>query len=294
MKAVLLGTAAGGGFPQWNCACAPCDGARSGRLASRSQDCLAISGDDRNWWLFNASPDIRTQLVATAALNPGPGPRDTPVRGVVLTDAELDHALGLLTLRGAAGVEVHATATVAEALHGDLDLRTVLDRYADWTWHDVVPGEPFDLDGGLEVTAVPISGKRPKYTGGSTVDGDWVVAYRVVDRRTGGTLVYAPCLATWPAVLEHLLADADVLVLDGTFHSPDEMGVRTGGSHGQAAMGHLPIAHSLPDLRRHPGVRRIYTHLNNTNPVLDPDSPEHAELVAAGVEVPPDGTVVEL
>ncbi|HEX6347672.1 pyrroloquinoline quinone biosynthesis protein PqqB [Umezawaea sp.] len=294
MRAVLLGTAAGGGFPQWNCACGPCEAARAGRLRSRTQDCLAVSGDGEDWWLFNASPDVRAQLVATAALAPGPGPRDTPVRGVVLTDAELDHALGLLALRGAAGTEVRATSTVLDALRGDLDLRGVLDGYSPWTWREVEPHEPFELRGGLVVTAVPVSGKRPRYAAASAVGSDWVVAYRVEDQRTGGVLVYAPCLATWPHELERLLADADVLLLDGTFHSAGEMGASTGGTHGQAAMGHLPITASLPELRRHPGVRRIYTHLNNTNPVLDPDSPEHAELVAAGVEVPPDGTVVEI
>ncbi|MCS7479889.1 pyrroloquinoline quinone biosynthesis protein PqqB [Umezawaea endophytica] len=294
MKAVLLGTAAGGGFPQWNCACEPCAAARAGRLRPRTQDCLAVSGDGEDWWLFNASPDIRAQLVATAALDPGPGPRDTPVRGVVLTDAELDHTLGLLALRGAEGLEVRATATVADALRTDLDVRRVLDGYAGWTWREVEPHRPFTLAGGLVVTAVPISGKRPRYAAESTVDSTWVVAYRVEDPRTGGVLVYAPCLATWPTALDRLLADADVLLLDGTFHAAGEMGASTGRSHGQAGMGHLPIELSLPELRRHPDVRRIYTHLNNTNPVLDPGSAEHAELVAAGVEVPPDGTVVEV
>jgi pyrroloquinoline quinone biosynthesis protein B len=294
VKAILLGTAAGGGFPQWNCACGPCAAARGGRVRPRTQDCLAVSGNGVDWWLVNASPDLRAQLVSTTALDPGPGARDTPVRGVVLTDAELDHTLGLLALRGAAGLEVHATTTVLDALRSDLDLRTVLDRYADWTWRDVEPHRPFELAGGLVVTAVPISGKRPKYTSRSAVEGDWVVAFRVEDPATGGVLVYAPCLATWPAALDRLLVDADVLLLDGTFHAAAEMGVATGHEHGQSAMGHLPITRSLPELRRHPGVRRIYTHLNNTNPVLNPDSPEHAELVEAGIEVPFDGTVVEI
>jgi pyrroloquinoline quinone biosynthesis protein B len=294
VKAILLGTAAGGGFPQWNCACEPCSAARAGTLGARTQDCLAISGNGEDWWLVNASPDIRTQLTTTPALDPGPGPRDTPVRGVVLTDAELDHTLGLLTLRGAAGLEVRATTTVLDALGSDLDVRGVLDRYADWTWRAVEPHQPFDLAGGLRLTAVPVSGKRPKYAAGAAADGDWVVAYRVEDPATGGVLVYAPCLATWPAALDQLLADADVLLFDGTFHAAEEMGARTGDAHGQAAMGHAPLTRSLPELRRHQDVRRICTHLNNTNPVLDPHSPERAQLVAEGVEVPPDGTVVEI
>ena len=294
MKAVLLGTAAGGGFPQWNCACGPCSGARAGRLPSRTQDCLAISGNGSDWWLVNASPDIRTQLVSTPFLDPGPGPRDTPLRGVLFTDAELDHTLGLLTLRGAAGLRVHAPATVLHAMRADFDLRGALDGYAPWTWRQVEPEQPFELAGGLAVTAVPISGKRPKYTRESTVDGHWVVAYRVEDPRTGGVLVYAPCLASWPPGFDDLVAEANVVLLDGTFYAGSEMGATTGNSSGQAAMGHLPITQSLPELRRHPGVRRIYTHLNNTNPVLDPASDEHAKLREAGVEVPPDGTVIEI
>jgi pyrroloquinoline quinone biosynthesis protein B len=294
VKAVLLGTAAGGGFPQWNCACGPCAGARSGRLAARSQDCLAVSGDGENWWLVNASPDVRTQLVSTPQLAAGPGPRDTPLRGVLFTDAELDHTLGLLTLRGAAGMRVYAPATVLHALREDFDQRSVLDRYAEWTWRQVEPEQPFELAGGLEVTAFPISGKRPKYTGESTVEGHWVVAYRIADPRTGGVLVYAPCLASWPTGFDDLVGEADVVLLDGTFYAGSEMGTATGKSSGQAAMGHLPITQSLPELRRHPDVRRIYTHLNNTNPVLDPESEEHSKLREAGVEVPPDGTLIEI
>ncbi|GAA3855789.1 pyrroloquinoline quinone biosynthesis protein PqqB [Saccharothrix violaceirubra] len=290
MKTVVLGTAAGGGVPQWNCACPTCAEVRAGRLSPRTQDCLAVSGNGVDWWLVNASPDIRSQLVSTPAVAPGPGPRDTPVRGALLTDAEIDHMSGLLTLRGAADLRVYAPATVLHALAGT---RATLDRYAGWSWRQVEPEQTFTLTGGLEVTAFPISGKRPKYTD-SDVDGHWVVAYRFFDPATGGILLYAPCLAAWPHGFDALVAEADVALLDGTFYSPAEMGVTTGRSGGQAAMGHLPITHTLPELRRHPGVRRVYTHLNNTNPVLDPSSAEHAKLVEAGVEIVPDGTVIEV
>ena len=292
MKAVLLGTTAGGGFPQWNCACALCVRARSGSLPSRSQDCLAISGDGIDWWLVNASPDIRTQIASCALLDPGPGPRDTPLRGALFTDAELDHTLGLLTLRGGAGLTVWAPDAVLHALKDQFDLRAVIDGYAPVAWRSVEAG-PFDL-GGVRVSAIPISGKRPKYARSSTVDGNWVVAYRFEDLVTGGVLVYAPCLASWPTGFDEVVAGADCLLLDGTFYAESEMGSATGSSSGQAAMGHLPITHSLAELRRFPHVRRICTHLNNTNPVLDPASPEAAELRAAGIEVPLDGTVIEL
>lgn len=292
MKAVLLGTTAGGGFPQWNCACGLCVRARSGSLPSRTQDCLAISGNGTDWWLVNASPDIRTQIAGCSFLNPGPGPRDTPVRGALFTDAELDHTLGLLTLRGGAGLTVWAPGTVLHALRDQFDLRTVVDGYAPVTWREV-EADQFDL-GGLHVSAIPISGKRPKYARSSTVDGHWVVAYRFEDPVSGGVLVYAPCLASWPEGFDEVVAEADCVLLDGTFYAASEMGSATGSSSGQAAMGHLPITASLPELRRFPEVRRIYTHLNNTNPVLDPESAESLKLREAGVEVPLDGTVIEL
>jgi pyrroloquinoline quinone biosynthesis protein B len=240
-----------------------------------------------DWWLVNASPDLRTQLVSCELLNPGPGPRDTPVRGVLFTDAELDHTLGLLSLRGAAGLQVHAPPAVLHAMRADFDVRGVLDGYAPWTWSSEAA---FSLAGGLDVTAVPISGKRPKYA--SSTAEEWVVAYRISDPATGGSLLYAPCLASWPEGFDDLVASVDVVLMDGTFYSASEMGVRTGSSGGQAAMGHLPITQSLPELRRHPGVRRIYTHFNNTNPVLEPSSEEYAKLL--DVEVLPDGTVLEL
>jgi pyrroloquinoline quinone biosynthesis protein B len=213
------------------------------------------------------------------------------LRGALFTDAELDHTLGLLTLRGGAGLTVWAPGAVLHALRDQFDLRTVIDGYAPLAWLEV--SESFDL-GGLQVTAIPISGKRPKYARSSTVDGHWVVAYRFFDPVTGGVLVYAPCLASWPEGFDDVVAGADCLLLDGTFYAASEMGSATGSSSGQAAMGHLPITSSLPELRRFPAVRRIYTHLNNTNPVLDPSSPEAVKLREAGVEVPLDGTVIEL
>ncbi|MEU5691615.1 pyrroloquinoline quinone biosynthesis protein PqqB [Actinosynnema sp. NPDC020468] len=291
MKTVVLGTAAGGGVPQWNCACHPCAEVRAGRLSPRTQEGLAVSGNGVDWWLVNTSPDIRAQLVTTPVLAPGPGPRDTPVRGVLFTDSELDHTLGLLTLRGAQNMRVYAPATT---LHALAPTRETLTAYSEWTWRQVEPEQTFTVTGGLEVTAFPISGKRPRYVKQSCVDGHWVVAYRFFDPRTGGILLYAPCLAAWPAGLDDLVAEADVVLLDGTFYSPAEMGAATGRTAGQAAMGHLPMTHTLPELRRHPGVRRIYTHLNNTNPVLDPTSAEYAKLVEAGVEVVPDGTLIEV
>ncbi|MFB9907234.1 pyrroloquinoline quinone biosynthesis protein PqqB [Allokutzneria oryzae] len=306
MRVTLLGTAAGGGFPQWNCACRRCDSCRAGAtgVRPRTQDCLAVSPTGRGWFLVNASPDIRAQIVSCPDLAPGPGPRETPLCGVLLTDAELDHSLGLVMLREGGGLRVWAPSAVAHALEHDFGVRTVVAHYRQWDWEAVEPHEEFELvePGGerLLVTAIPVSGKRPRYAAESAAEGPWVFAYRISDPATGGTLLYAPCLAAWPEGFDELVADVDCVLLDGTFYSADEMPGATGSTVAggeQKSMGHIPIAGrdgSLELLRAHPGVRRIYTHLNNTNPVLDSRSPEHARLTAAGVEVAPDGTTFEL
>ncbi|OXY92514.1 pyrroloquinoline quinone biosynthesis protein B [Streptomyces diastatochromogenes] len=296
MRIVLLGTAAGGGFPQWNCACALCAAARKGTLPSRTQECAAVTGNGRDWWLLNASPDLRAQLTATPALWPGPGPRDTPLRGVLLTDAEADHVTGLTELRGAVGLKVYAAPPVRAVL---TPARAALDRYASWEWADSLADGGFVLSGGLVVTAHPVGTKIPKYVPAQAPEtgGPWVTAYRVEDLASGGVLVYAPCVGAWSPVLDELCASADCVLLDGTFYAADEMGSAVPTGAGQAAMGHLPVTGphgSLQALARHPGPRRIYTHLNNTNPLLDPASRARARVAGLGVEILSDGAELTL
>ncbi|MEU2424350.1 pyrroloquinoline quinone biosynthesis protein PqqB [Streptomyces sp. NPDC007851] len=291
MRVVLLGTAAGGGFPQWNCACALCAAARDGKLPSRTQECVALTGNGRDWWLLNASPDVGAQLAATAALWPGPGARDTPVRGVLLTDAEADHVTGLSVLRGAPDLKVYAAPPVRTLLAPG---RAALDRYAPWEWADSLADGGFVLAGGLVVTAHPMGAKVPKYVppGLAAADGRWVTAYRIEDLATGGVLLYAPCVGAWSDPLDELCAEADCVLLDGTFFTAAEMGTKIRSGPRQAAMGHLPVSGrhgSLAALARHPRTRRIYTHLNNTNPLVDPASRARAQVAAAGIEVLPDG-----
>ncbi|OLF19573.1 pyrroloquinoline quinone biosynthesis protein PqqB [Actinophytocola xanthii] len=296
MKVRLLGTAAGGGFPQWNCACALCVACRAGtaHVPPRNQDCLAISADGVEWYLVNASPDIRAQVNTEPSLAPGPGPRDTPLRGVLLTDAELDHTLGLTLLREGAGLSVWAPPAVLDALESRFPIRGTVARYGDWSWQ-----QPGSSIAGLRLSSLPVSDKRPKYARDSGVEGPWVVAYRFEDPATGGALVYAPCLATWPPGFDEFLAGASCVLLDGTFFSPKEMtgaGTSTGA---QRAMGHLPIDGPDGSLARirastESSTRWMYTHLNNTNPVLDRRSPEYRLVVDAGVELPLDGTALDL
>lgn len=287
MRVILLGTAAGGGFPQWNCACRLC----TAGLTPRTQDCVAVSADGVGWYLLNASPDIRAQILATPVLRAGPGPREIPLRGVLLTDAELDHSMGLLMLREAGGLPVWAPEAVLHALSEHFPARGIIDGYGGWDW---LPAADVELDG-LRVRMLPVSDKHPKYARSSTQDGPWVVAYRIEDPATGGAFVYAPCLKSWPDGFDELVAGASLVLLDGTFYAPDEMSGATSarvGDGAQLAMGHLPITASLA--RVGGGARWIYTHLNNTNPVLDPASPEHAAVLAGGAELPGDGTEFKL
>ncbi|MEU8636994.1 pyrroloquinoline quinone biosynthesis protein PqqB [Amycolatopsis sp. NPDC048633] len=275
MKVILLGTAAGGGCPQWNCACRLC----TAGLPPRTQDCVAVSADGAGWYLLNCSPDIRAQILSTPALRAGPGPREIPLRGVLLTDAELDHSLGLLMLREAGGLPVFASDAVLSALS---PFRGIIDGYGGWTSLADLPG--------LRVDVLPVSDKKPKYVS-STGDGPWVVAYRISDLSTGGVLVYAPCLKSWPSGFDSFVDGASLVLLDGTFYAPDEMaGV---GGPDQLAMGHLPITASLARIAGRPG-RWAFTHLNNTNPVLDPASAEHTAVLSAGALLPADGTTYVL
>ncbi|MGH8876826.1 MAG: pyrroloquinoline quinone biosynthesis protein PqqB [Stackebrandtia sp.] len=294
MRACLLGTAAGGGFPQWNCACRLCAACRAGdpTAPSRTQDGLALSLDGRAWTLVNASPDLRGQILAARALDPGPGRRETPITDVLLTDAELDHTLGLMLLRGHAGLRVWAPGPVLTALREQFPVEPITERYRPWQWR-----EPAEMIGGIAVDVFGVSRKRPKYAADSLVAGDWVVAYRFTDPGTGGSLVYAPCLARWPAGFDAWLDGATYIIVDGTFYSPAEMSPTGVDSASQAAMGHLPIDGedgTLVRARAHRGSHWLYTHLNNTNPVLDTGSPEHRHVYRSGARIPEDGTTIEV
>ncbi|MGV9267857.1 pyrroloquinoline quinone biosynthesis protein PqqB [Kitasatospora sp. NPDC003701] len=301
LKIRILGTAAGGGLPQWNCGCAGCATARR-TGAARSQDCLAVSADGAAWYLVNASPDLRGQLLAAPELAPAAGTRDTPLHGVLLTSGELDHTLGLLTLREAAGLSVHATDPVRAALHGAFPVGPLLAPYTKARWHTVVPGTPVELAGGLRAEPLALGGKRPRYAAdlpGEGWDGraDWVTGYRFTAAGGGASAVYAPGLAAWTPELDRALAGAAVVILDGTFATDDELAERTGGARSSRGMGHLAIEDSLAHLTRHPGPRYLYTHLNNTNPLAHPGSPGSAALAtavaAAGAAVAEDGQLVE-
>ncbi|MFI1766732.1 pyrroloquinoline quinone biosynthesis protein PqqB [Streptomyces sp. NPDC020800] len=299
MLLLVLGTAAGGGIPQWNCACSGCSGARAHPRRRRRHASLAVRTDDGRWYLVNATPDIGDQIDGRPELHPGPGPRQTPVAGVILTDAELDHTLGLARLRETDTLQVIATDPVRRALLDRLRLGDVLAPYTSLTWRGLPRRGTGPLGGGasgLQVGGIPVSGKRPRYAADAPDDDAWVVALRLYDPSSGATALYAPALAAWPDHFQQAAAEADCVLVDGTFWD-DEEPRRTGISTRTATgMGHLPIegpdgtAERLASL----SARCLYTHLNNTNPLVDPAASEHKRLARLGVEVAYDGMVIEL
>ncbi|MFD2419832.1 pyrroloquinoline quinone biosynthesis protein PqqB [Amycolatopsis pigmentata] len=292
-----LGAAAGGGYPQWNCACAGCRGARDNPGTGSPHASLAVSGDGARWFLLNATPDVHHQIAATPCLHPGPGPRDTPVAGVLLTDAEFDHTIGLLILREGSPLTVYATAPVLDTLADVFPVRDLLSDYADLSWRQVTTDVSFTLDQRLRVTAFATGRKPPRYVREPKPGHDWEIAYHLLDTVTGGTAVYAPTVPRWDDAFAAWAGAADCVFVDGTFFTDDEMARTGSGSRTARDMGHLPIsgAHgSLNALSRLPAARKVFTHINNTNPILDPASPEHAMVTAAGVELGLAGLEVRL
>jgi pyrroloquinoline quinone biosynthesis protein B len=302
----VLGSAAGGGFPQWNCCCPYCQRVRNGdkRVHARMNSSLAISDDGKAWYLINATPDVNVQIEAHAALRPGPNIRSTPILGVLLTDAELDHTIGLLSLRQNAEIEVYAAAPVLNALTGPFPVRQILESYASLHWEEVKPGEFFPLFGG-RLIAYPfqLGNKSPRYAStdpnnkSKMETAPWVIGYRIKDQLTGGVAVYAPGIESWTIELEKQLEKTDCIFIDGTFWHSDELR-RLGVSEWVAAeMGHIPITGPLGSFERLAQLtahRKIYIHINNTNPILDEDSPQFRSLKEQGIEVGYDGLELEV
>jgi pyrroloquinoline quinone biosynthesis protein B len=292
MRLLVLGTAAGGGVPQWNCTCSGCSGARTYPDRQRTHASVAVQFDAENWLVINASPDIAGQIEKNNKLWPGPGPRQTPVGTVVLTDAELDHTLGLLRLREAQSLELVTTAAVRAALTEELRIDRILGAYTQLRWTGLTE-QPVRF-GDLELSAVPLSDKRPRYAATVPAPGPWVIALRITDRRTGHTLLYAPCVARWTDALESAVNDADCVFLDGTFWDDDEP-VRAGiSSRSATEMGHLPITETRLRLSKSAAKQRFYTHLNNTNPLVDDGAAEHRKLAGLGIQVAREQAVIEL
>ncbi len=297
----VLGSAAGGGFPQWNCGCPGCRAVRDGSRPARprSQSCVAVSADQRTWFLLNASPDVRGQVEAFPPLHPRQG-RDTPLGAVLLTDAELDHTLGLLLLREAPRLAVHATPAVLETLGSGSGVLATLERYCRVERHPVTPGEDVPLGDGLAYRAfeVPTTKRNRFGTGqGGEPEGGRVVGYRLTDTGSGRSAVYLPGMQRLTPDVRAQLTGCAALLVDGTCFTDDELPRLGLAAKTSTEMGHLPIGGpdgSLEQLADLDAERVIYVHLNNTNPVLLEDSPEHRAVLDRGMEVATDGLEVKI
>jgi pyrroloquinoline quinone biosynthesis protein B len=293
----VLGSAAGGGFPQWNCACPPCRAVRDGSRPARprTQSSVAVSADRRRWSLLNASPDVRTQLGSCTDLHPD-GARGVPLQAVLLTDGELDHTLGLLLLREGGGLVLHATQATRDTLYDGTSLLRTLEAYCPVEWRPVVPGVDVPLADGLSYRAFDVPTTKRARFGSGTREGR-VVGYRLTDERSGRALVHLPVLQELTPEVCAQLEDCSCLFVDGTCWSDDEL-VRLGrGRRTAREMGHLPISGpggSLAQLVPLPIERRIYVHVNNTNPILLEDSPERRAVEEHGLEVAVDGLELEV
>ncbi|NMM37469.1 MAG: pyrroloquinoline quinone biosynthesis protein PqqB [Glaciimonas sp.] len=306
MKIIVLGSSAGGGFPQWNCNCANCDGVRRGTLnaRARTQSSIAVSADGENWLLINASPDILTQIRATPALQPCRQSRDSGIAAVLLIDAQVDHVTGLLMLREGKPIPLYCTASVWDDLTTGLPLVPVLSHYCGVQWHPLPimqnRMEPIELPGfdGIRITPLALLSKAPPYSPHrENPHPDDNIGLMIENRKSGKKVFYAPGLGEFEPHVEAAMRSADCLLVDGTFWTADEM-IRLGFSTKFAAeMGHLPQSGSggmIECLDRMDADRKILIHINNTNPILDEDSEQHATLLRHGIEIAHDGMEITL
>jgi pyrroloquinoline quinone biosynthesis protein B len=305
MQIKILGSAAGGAFPQWNCACANCRAVRAGTFhgKARAQTQVAISQDGRSWFLLGASPDLRSQIESTEELQPREGLRQSPIAGVVLADADVDHVLGLLLLRELQPMRVHATAAVRRILREDNSMFGMLQRIPKQiVWNDFAAGERFELrnaegeDSGLRCRAWSLSEHYPSYVTevrrAQLSSGEASLGF-LIDSQSDGSvnsaLGYMPAVPEITTELLEQLESCDVLLFDGTFWSDDEL-IRVQGS-GQTArqMGHVPVEQTLSKLAGLRRPRKIFLHINNTNPMLDEASEQSRRVRDAGWEIAEDG-----
>jgi pyrroloquinoline quinone biosynthesis protein B len=304
MRIRVLGSAAGGGFPQWNCNCRNCDGVRSGALhaQARTQSSIAVTADSVNWVLFNASPDILQQLKDNPELQPARALRDTGIKAVILIDAQIDHTTGLLMLReGRQPLQLYATDMVHEDLTTGNPLLDILGHYCGVEWHRIGTSDAsFTIPGidGLEFKAMPLKSAAPPYSPhrNDPHPGD-NIGVRITDTKTGRSVFYAPGLGEIEPHVEAALREVDCVMVDGTFWTDDEM-IRLGISEKRARqIGHLPQSGAggmIEWMGRFAKPRKVLIHINNTNPILNEDSIEREELAASGIEVAFDGMDIRI
>ena len=303
MRIEILGSAAGGGFPQWNCNCRNCQSLRAGTLPakSRTQTQVAVSNDGHLWFLINASPDLRMQIERTPVVQPRCTGRDSPIAGVLLTSGDIDQIAGLLSLRELQPFRIYCTPSLRRILQEDNSVFGMLNRVRQQAcWIDVRLSESFPLlamsgdTSGICCEVFSLGSKYPVYVSpkrAATLESEEALLGVMLTASSGGRLAYMPAVPAINERLLQLLETADLVLFDGTFWSDDEL-IRVQGSGATAReMGHVPISgtngslYALAGLRR---PRKVFVHVNNTNPILDESSAEYRELRAAGWEVAED------
>ena len=304
MKIFVLGSGAGGGFPQWNCNCPNCTGLRNGSVqcSARTQSSLAVSDGGVDWLLVNASPDLRAQIESCPALQPARAVRDTAIAAVLIVDAQIDHSTGLMTLREhTRRLPVYCTPSVHSDLTSGYPLLNVLEHFCGVDWHpvDAIGGTAFQIPElpGLELHPIPLPGEAPPYSPRRHKPAeDDCIGLTFVDKASGKRCFYAPGLGGWTDRVIAEAERADCVLIDGTLWKDDELAARGAADKTGAEMGHLAQTGDggmLEQLARLAG-RKILIHINNTNPILDEASPERRRLDEAGIEVAFDGMEIEL
>ena len=307
MRVRVLGSGAGGGFPQWNCNCDNCRGFRSGslRATARTQSSIALSADGARWYLINASPDIRQQINAFDGLFPDRTPRGTPIQAILLTNADIDHIAGLLSLRESQPLCLYSTQQVQKwVLESNAIFRALCLSPTQCTWKTVSTSGQHELigvdgkDSGLRYEAFAVPSKPPAYLMGLVSQwNEETVGYKITDGYSGRSLAYVPGIKQIDVGVAAVLGTCDCFFFDGTCWSDDELVAQGIAQKTALSMGHLPISGpdgSLAQLAGLRSVRRIYIHINNTNPLLIEDSPERRAVEEAGWEVAFDGMDFEV
>jgi pyrroloquinoline quinone biosynthesis protein B len=296
LTAIVLGSAAGGAFPQWNCRCPVCQLAWAGdkRVRPRTQASIAVSSGDGRWTLLNASPDLGQQIRATRVLHPAGALRGSPIEAVVLTGAEIDQIAGLLSLRESTPFTLYATPSS----HAAVAANAMFSALGAMARRAVNPGERFMLAGNIEAQLFTVPGKVPLYLEGDDpeIGAESAANVGIELQHEGARLVFVPGAAAVTDAMRARFAQADVVLFDGTVFTDDEM-QRTGtGTKTGRRMGHMPIDGEGGALQALAGLktRRIFMHINNTNPIQIDGSAERAKVEAAGWQVAEDGMEIVL
>ena len=304
MRVKILGSGAGGGFPQWNCGCSNCNGLRAARLhgSSRTQTQIAFSVNSKAWFLLNASPDLRTQILATPELAPPEGSRQSPITGVFLPSADVDSIMGLLHLREFTPFRIFATPAVQQIVREENTIFRVLDRATppvQWLGISMRPqfarvdSDPRE-DSSFRCSAVPLGGSYPDYVSDAlrgSLPADQAVVGLLVEQGEK-RLFFAPSLPGRNQEWKKLAESSDLVFLDGTFWSDDELSRAAGSGKTARAIGHLPLSGTDGLLQQFSGTgrgRRVLIHINNTNPILDEESTEYHQVREMGWEIAHDG-----